>query len=472
MRLLLAFVVAAAAALAPAAAADELSERIDAVFARYDGDSAPGMSVAVVQGGAIVYERGFGLASLEHAVPNGPDTVFRIGSTSKQFTAVSLALLVLRGAVSLDDDVREHLPEMAQYAWPVRVRHLVHHTSGLRDYIQIHVLGGLDLRGFVTPADSIAAIARQSQLQFEPGTRFSYSNSNYLLMGEIVRRVSGKTLADFAEENVFEPLGMEHTHYQDDARTVVARRAWGYSPIRGGFRLDVTTWDHVGDGGVFTTVRDLARWDRHFYEPALEGGEELLALQLATEPLADGTESDYAFGLSVGEHRGLRRVSHGGAWVGYRAEMMRFPDHRLTVICLANRADVDPTRLCTQVAEIFLGDRFQPQEPSPPREGERERRERSRDDEPEPPPEPTADEAAAYVGRYWCADLQTIWSLVRENGELHLARSGESRRLRIVAPDTFRRPGLSLAFERDERGAITGFTADAGAFGTLAFERL
>lgn len=330
--------------------------RAEEVLRDFDRDDAPGMSVAIIQDGELLFAEGFGLASLEHAVPNTSTTIYRIGSTSKQFTAACIALLELEGELSVGEPVRKYVPELPEYAAGIEIQHLVHHTSGIKDYVNILVDAGRSLEG-VTPERSLADIAAEKELRFTPGDRWEYSNSNYLLLGFIVQRVSGKSLKEFAHERLFAPLGMTNTHFHDHHDHVVRNRAFGYSPSKephgSEFVLDITTLNHVGDGGVFTTVEDLALWDANFYDPRV-GGPELLELMHTVGLLNDGSEHGYAFGLRVADIQGRPSVSHGGSWVGYRAEMLRFPDERLTVICLANRGDVNPSQICRQIAAAFF----------------------------------------------------------------------------------------------------------------------
>ncbi len=352
--------VIALGALAVAAGAEEapmsLADRVDAVFVDYDSTRAPGCSLGVIQDGELVYARGYGMASLDHGVPLGPRSVFRIASTSKQFTAFSIQLLVDRGEVDLDADVRTYLPELPEYPWPVTVRHLVNHTSGYRDYLSINWLAGTRDEDYYTDAEVLDLLSRQRELNFEPGSRFLYSNSGYFLLGQIVLRVTGKTLREFAADEIFGPLGMKQSHFHDNHREIVPERAIGYSPAdEGGFEIDLTTLEMIGDGGVFTSVEDLARWDANFYQPRV-GGEATIAKMLEQGVLNSGESIDYASGLEISEYRGLRRVTHGGAFVGYRAQLARFPDQRLSVICLCNRGDASPSRLVQEVADLYLAD--------------------------------------------------------------------------------------------------------------------
>lgn len=350
------------------AAADEKTAEVDKLFAKWDSTISPGAALAIIKDGEIIYTRGYGMADLEHNVPITSTSVFRIGSTSKQFTASCIAILALEGKISLDDDIRKYIPELPEYERPITVRHLVHHTSGIRDYLTLSSIAALPDDHFYTPEDSVELLARQKGLNFLPGEEHLYSNSGYFLMGEIVKRASGKSLNDFAQERIFKPLGMKNTHFHDDHTMVIKNRADGYSPTKGGFRIDMTTLDHVGDGGVFTTVEDLSLWDQAFYSYKL--GKELMDLIQTPGVLNNGKKLGYAFGLGIDEYKGLKRVSHAGGFVGFRAQMVRFPDQKFSVICLANLGTINPSRLCMQIADIYLADDFKKVEKAPEKKKE------------------------------------------------------------------------------------------------------
>lgn len=339
---------------------DARTERVDAVFAAYDKPDAPGCAVGVYRDGRIDYARGYGLADLERRVPITPRTVFDLGSTSKQFTASAILLLAQDGTLSLDDDVRRWIPEMPRYARPITLRHLLNHTSGVRDYIGLMTLGGARIDDVTTENDALAAIVRQRETNFAPGDEFLYSNSGYFLLSEVVKRASGKHLREFARERIFTPLGMQRTHILSDYADVVPDRALAYAPRdEGGYRTDMPRWLQTGDGAVFSTVEELLRWDDNFYDPRV-GGPALLTELQTTGRLTSGRELDYAAGLMIGRHRGMRTVRHGGAWGGYRAELLRVPDARFSVAVLCNVATSNPERLATSVAEIYLEDRMEP----------------------------------------------------------------------------------------------------------------
>jgi len=334
---------------------------IDKLFARWDTTETPGGAVVVVLDGNIVHQKGYGLANLEWGIPNTPETVFCIGSVSKQFTAYCIALLEARGKFRLEDDYRRYLPEMPDYGERISVGDLVHHTSGIRDDQMLWYLGDWE-RGELHSAQEVIEkiLAKQKGLLFRPGREFDYSNANYLLLGEIVRRVSGMSLREFAQENIFRPLGMARTFFLDDFREVVKNRAWSY--VRGeggGYRAYVDTNDLVGAGGVHTTVLDMARWNANFDDPRT-GGQQIIRRILSRGRLSGGGETAYAFGLEHDVFRGRAVIRHDGSYGGYKAMFLRIPEEKFAVFCAANADDVDTRRVCYQAARIYLGDRLPP----------------------------------------------------------------------------------------------------------------
>ena len=347
--------VSNAAAQAPT---EETQKQVDKVFAAYEKPGSPGCALGVIRDGQFIYVRGYGLANLEHNIPLTGATVFDIGSTSKQFTATAILLLAEQGKLSLDDDVRKYIPELPGYQQPITIRHLLHHTSGLRDYLTLMALAGVDFDGVTGDAEAFRLITRQRALNFPPGDEHLYSNSGFFLLSVIVKRVSGKSLRQFAAENIFGPLGMTNTHFHDNHAEIVPQRATGYAPRReGGFQIDMSGFEQTGDGAVYTTIEDLLRWDRNFYKPKV-GGPQLLEQLHATGGLNSGEKLTYAAGLVVSQYKGLKTVSHGGSWAGYRADLLRFPEQNFSVICLCNVANANPSRLARQVAEIYLGDQM------------------------------------------------------------------------------------------------------------------
>lgn len=353
------------AAISPALQAETAidavsAKRIDAVFAAFDVPGSPGCALAVYERGRPIYVKGYGLASAEHGVAIDPQrTVFDLGSTSKQFTAASILLLEQDGKLALGDSVRKHVPELPAYFDEVTLDHLLRHTGGVRDYIALLMLGGARLEDHTTDADALAAIARQARLDFAPGSEHNYSNSGYFLLSQVVKQVSGKSLREFAQERIFTPLRMRHTEYLDDHTRVIPHRAASYDPgAEGRFRFSTSAWEQTGDGAVQSTVADLARWDANFYQPTV-GGSDLVRKLQETGVLNDGEKLTYARGLIVTDYRGLRVVSHGGAWMGFRADLQRFPETGIGAAALCNLGSADPSGLLNQVADVMLADRLQ-----------------------------------------------------------------------------------------------------------------
>lgn len=353
-----------------------LSVKVNRLFSAWDSKNTPGCALGVIQGGRFIYKRCFGMANLEHGIPISPDTVFDVASTSKQFVAACIAILARKKKLSLDDEIQKHLPGMPRYSRPVTLRHLIHHTSGIRDYLGLMYLAGLRYENEYPDEEILALIARQKQLNFAPGSEHLYSNSGYLLLGEIVRRVSGMTLREYAEKQIFSPLGMKHSHFHDDFTEIVKNRASGYSTGKNGSRISVSIFDVVGDGGLNTTLNDLYIWDRNFYDNRLGGfGKGLIKELTSPGKTNGGRDLNYAFGLFTEQYRGLQTIHHGGAWLGYRCEMIRFPEHKFSVICLANDESLNAVALARRVADLYLADRFtQPaiQAAQPSRRGARQ----------------------------------------------------------------------------------------------------
>ena len=363
MPIAFAVLLAIAAAVPSPEALPDPRTKVDELFREYDRSDTPGCALGVYRDGKIHYARGYGMANLELGVANTPQTVFDIGSTSKQFSAFAIQLLAREGKISLDDDIRKWVPEIPSYGKTVTIRHLLHHTGGLRDYIELMSLQGMMAEDLSTDQDVLDIMARQKAPNFPPGEEHLYSNTGYFLLSVIVKRASGQSLRDFAAERIFAPLGMTHTQFNDSHTRIIPNRATGYSRPKGGvFGIDMSDWEQTGDGAVLTTVEDLFRWDQNFYDPKV-GGPEVLEAMHQVGSLNSGKKLEYASALYVSTYRGLPAVSHGGSWAGYRAQLMRFPKQKLSVACLCNNGGVaNPSRLAQKVAEVYLGDQMKPVE--------------------------------------------------------------------------------------------------------------
>jgi CubicO group peptidase (beta-lactamase class C family) len=334
----------------------DVTKQVDKVFEKWDKPDSPGCALGIYKNGQIVYKRGYGIADLNDDVPITAATVFHVASMSKQFTAASIVLLAQQGKLSLDDDVRKYIPELPDFGERIAIRHLVHHTSGLRDQWNLLDLAGwrysLDL---ITDDDVMSVMTRQKDLNFKPGDKHVYCNTGYTLMGLIVKRVSGMSLREFTTRNIFEPLGMTHTHFRDDHAEIIKHDALGYEQEGKDkpFRMSLTNFDTVGATSLHTTVEDLQLWDENFYHPRV-GDQAFLQQMLERGKLNSGEQLDYAFGLVLGKYKGLPTVDHGGADAGNRSDLIRFPEQHFSAAVLCNTAEANPSGLTRQVADIVL----------------------------------------------------------------------------------------------------------------------
>lgn len=411
--------------------------RVDDIFSAYDRKGSPGCSLGVIRDGDFIYRRNYGMASLELASPLSSDSVFYMASVAKQFTAASVVLASEKGLLSLDDNVRKYIPELPDYGHPITLREMLHHTSGLRDFETLLYLSGRSVSDFHSNKEIFDLITREKGLNSVPGDQYIYSNTNYFLLGEVIERVSRQSLAQFAEENIFRPLGMSHTRFYDDHRLVVPGRVAAYDPTpEGKFLVDWSTnFDLVGAGGLMSTVDDLRFWDRNFYQNRL--GRGTLVEQLLTPGvLNDGHTISYALGLELGNYRGLSTVEHGGALFGYRTDILRFPEQRFSVICLCNSSSAVPDALAHRVADVYLGDSLK-----------NENREHTR----------VARDPTAFAGTYLDEKTHLVYTFSASGGSL----MGWGATLRRLGSNQFKDLGTGIiTFE--ESGSATNCRLTVG----------
>lgn len=333
------------------------SVAIDSFFMEWDQPNSPGCAIGIIKDGKLIFGRGYGKANLEYNIPNSTKTVFRIGSTSKQFTAACIVLLEEQGKLKFEDKLSKFFPDFPEYADDITILQLLNHSSGIRDYLTLSYLAGLSEDDFYTDEDVMKLLINQKENNFAPNDEYLYSNSGYWLLGQIVKKISGRNMALYAKENLFDPLGMQNTHFHNDHTQIVINRASGYSPKENGYRISMTTLDMIGDGGTFTTIEDLKIWDDNFYKSTVLSTDFWSTMRIPLV-LNNGKTEEYAKGIMIGDYKGLKTLSHGGGFVGFRAEMIRFPEQRTSIILLANRDDVNPTAKAFQVADIVLKDHF------------------------------------------------------------------------------------------------------------------
>ncbi len=446
-----------AAAQAPALSL--IPARIDAVFKDY-GPTTPGCALGVYRKGKILYAKGYGMADLNLSVPITPQTVFDIGSTSKQFAAASIVLLANEGKLSLTDDVRKYIPELPSYGKVITIDHMLRHISGLRDYNGLLFLGGHFFEDFTGDDDALAIIVAQHALNFTPGTKWDYSNTGFFLLSVIVKRITSQSLGDFAKARFFTPLHMPITHFRTDHTALLRNRATAYSPgeKKGSFVIDMSDWDQAGDGAVNTNVLELAKWDANFYD-AKVGGRALIDRLQERGMLDNGDTLQYARGLFVDTYRGLRRVHHGGAWAGYRAMLMRFPDQEVSVGLTCNVGDADTQGRSESVADVVLARTFkEPKGGTKPAVGAGASA-------------ASAFDATPFVGTYFSDEEQGVLSVDNAQGKAMLLVSGRSLPLESAGTErlTARGGAIALDFSNARQSVtLTMLGRASGMYGRVA----
>lgn len=534
----------------------------------YDDPNTPGGVVAVVRDGEIIFAETFGAASLRYGIPFEADTRTNIGSTSKQFTGFAIALLDKRGELSLDDDVRKHIPELPDFGETVTLRHLLTHTSGYREFLNTLFMSGrrLDLGDAIERRELIGIVQRQPALQNSPGAEWNYNNTGYGLLTVVVERVTGQDFPDWMEENVFRPLGMNDTLVRRDRASIIPNSAQGYLMAEdGGYREAMDLGGAMGAGGIYTTVGDLAKWMDNL-GTGEHGGKDILAVLTTPYELTSGSSTGYGFGLFIDEQGGLKRIQHGGADTAHRSNFMYFPELDAGVITQSNNAEFDGS-IATKIAEVFFEEQMESAKDAEtaleiaPKEdvetdgfdpatfepeafdaftGRYEMEEmpgflleftrdgghyylkatnqprieiypvaantfelrvvvasvvfhENEDGEVETltlnqngahpanrltdePWSPSEEELAAYTGRYFSEELETIYDIVVQDGKLVL----QHRRLAPVTltpskPDQFTAGGMPVAlceFERDESGKVVALLASNGRTRGVRFETI
>jgi CubicO group peptidase (beta-lactamase class C family) len=434
---------AAPAAQAVTAEPVNAERLVDTLFTGWTS-STPGCAVGVAVGGKPVLLKAYGMADLEHDVRNTPETIFESGSVAKQFTALAVQLLAGDGKLSLDDPVRKFIPELPDYKAPLTIRHMLNHTSGLRDWGSVaSIAGSPRTTREYTHGHVLDIAARQKSLNFEPGSKWSYSNTGFNLSAIIVARVSGMSFAQFSKDRIFTPLGMTKTSWRDDHTRIVKGRAIAYARQDGEYHIEMPFENVHGNGGLLTTVGDLLIWNENFVNPKV-GSAKLLGEMAAAGHFNDGKPLEYGLGLYVQNYRGLANINHSGSTAGYRAHLNRFPKSHTSVAVLCNGSDGAATRSANLVSEIFLG----LERSAPPVAGQNS-------DTPETgKPMPSNADMAAYAGDFWSGEAETMLTVTVDRGLILRRRPDSAIGLTPLGGDQFRGSIGTVTFRRNAAGVI------------------
>ena len=440
--------------------------QLDRLFARYHNEM-PGLAVAIARDGKTIYNKAFGLADMEHMVPNTTKTIFECGSVSKQFTAAAILLLIQEGKLSVNDDVRKYIPELPQYEAPITIRHLLSHTSGLKDWGAVYGLTGWPrtTRAY-TQELSFDIVFRQKSLNFTPGSQYSYSNSNYVMLVLIIERVSGKSFAEFTTEKLFVPLGMKDTQWRDDFREIVPGRAIAYSGTQTRYRQNMPFEDVHGPGGLLSTTADLLTWNQLLETNELFN-KEIAQLRIEPGILNNGNSSGYAAGLMIGKWNQYNEISHSGSTAGYRAWLAWYPEKKISVAILSNYASFDPAGVGRAITAVFLGPRAS--SPAPGNAAvETERTPRTE------PFQLDETKASEYIGTYYSDDADATYKIETRANEVWVYRmAGDIFRLTPSLKDEFTNASNgAFKFTRDKKGKITGFNVSVSRALNVPFKKL
>lgn len=335
---------------------DSTVTKIDQLFTKWNNKNTPGCVAGIVRGDQLVYSKGFGLANMENSIPNTPQSIFYMCSVSKQFAGYAIAMLANEGKLNLDNDIHIYLPWMADFGGrKITVRNLLNHTSGIRDDIGLSEFFGLNSDGILTQDQAVQMLKKQHTLNFEPGEKFSYSNSNYVLLSEIVKNVSGKSFKAYTDSAIFKPLGMNASTFVDNYSTLVKNRAASYSNDKGIYHNAIQNIYTLGDGGLFTNIEDMAKWVTNFYQPK-SGTLKDIALMTATGKLSDGKTITYAMGINSDIDRGHQRFLHNGGLAGYRTIIAVYPELKTGFLIFGNDGDAEVYDKVNKLAALLIPD--------------------------------------------------------------------------------------------------------------------
>ena len=335
---------------------DSIAKRIDGLFTRWNAPNTPGCAIGIVRNDSLIYAKGYGVANLEYAIPITPETIFHTASVSKQFSAYAIVLLASQGKLQLDDDIHKYLPWFPDLKEKITIRHLLNHTSGIRDQWQLLAISGTRLDDVITQDHIVKLLGKQQALNFKPGEQYSYSNSGFTMLAEIVKSVTGQTLRKFTDSAIFKPLGMNNTHFHDDYTEIVKNRAYSYGRREGNaFANSILSYSNAGATSLFTNVNDMAKWITNFYTP--KAGTPADIKQLTQKGILNsGKELSYALGIQVNMYKGWRQYAHSGGDAGYRTYITSFPDLKMGFIVFSNLGDFNPVGKAYEMADLFIKD--------------------------------------------------------------------------------------------------------------------
>ncbi len=439
--------------------ATEPEKRADQLFYAYNEEGVPGGVVGVIKYGEVVFSKAYGLANLSHSIPFEVNTPTNIGSVSKQFTAMAILLLEQQGKLSLDDDVRKHIPELPDLGQVVTIHNMLNHTNGFREVYNLMPMTGWKGEDMLRREEIIEMLKRQEELQNAPGEEHNYNNSAFILLAEIVERISDQTFPEYMERNVFAPLGMHSSLVRANPSVIIPGASQGYVSDSVGYHEAGDLYAAYGAGGIYTTVEDFSKWMGNFSKPLL-GGIELVNRLVTVDTLNNGDTMSYALGIGVDEFRGLKNYSHGGADIAHRAFLVYFPEIDAGVVAMSNNGSFDPGGIAFEMAELYFGDEMDPEE-GEKEVGEEPGEENGEDAEETDSKEVTVPEELlqAYAGRYLLTGMGAMLEYEVVDGRLKMSMEGQPEvYLDPLSESEFEYEGIeaTVEFLRNDEGEVSG----------------
>ncbi len=454
----------------PARHPDEKARHADALFKEYDRPNSPGAAVVVVRDGRIILQREYGSANLEYGIPITSKTVFHVGSVAKQFTGFAILLLEQQGRLSLDDDVRKFLPEVPDFGKTITLRHLLHHQSGLREQETLFQMSGVSTADVIETTHILKLVSRQKELDFAPGTDVSYSNTGYVLLAQVLEKVTGESFRDWTRENIFAPLGMKASQFNDSASRIVGLRAYPYYQDDGGeLQKGILSYAYVGPTGLLTTSEDMGRWLLNFDGPRVGDQSVRRKMLFESGKLESGENPGYGYGIGILSYRGLRACWHSGHDAGYRAFAAYFPDQRFGLAILSNFYSINPMDMGKKISEIYLSGSMSsaPSETGRPDEAGRIGSERTLS--------LSKKQLAGFSGDYWSEELETEYHILTVGNRLMIRHwRNDDVVLTPAGPDLFSGNqdwADRVYFLRNPSGSVSGFRISAGRVRGLVFTK-
>jgi CubicO group peptidase (beta-lactamase class C family) len=437
-------------------------KRIDSLFSSWTSKEAPGYAIGITKNDKLVYQKYFGLANLQFDSPINDQSIFDVGSVSKQFTAACIAILQLQGKLSLNDTVRKYLTEFSAAYSKVKISNLIYHTAGIRQWEMLEMLANKSLNDYYTNDIILLILKDQNGLNFKPGEKYLYSNGGYIMLAEIIKRVSGKNLKDFARENIFQPLGMNNTFFVDDKQQIIKNEVSSYG------RNDDKTFfqfvDHdnaYGASNLHTSIEDLSLWQSNFLHNKLVYGNDLTRLLLTQGKLNNGETIDYAFGIETGTYNGVKCISHTGFTSGFRTRMVTFPELEYSVSFITNIAeDIHSDSTAFDIAKTYSPELFIIKKSNPETHVQKLKVNNpgTRDNAPF---KYSSKELSQFEGLYYCSEINKLYKI--RSGDSALILQLDDDELNLVTKEKYKfsfQSAMILSFEMSN--IITGFTLDVG----------